>query len=162
MPQHQQEEVFDIHDYLNLSSDSDYETDQRELLEVHEAKGIALIQSSTSHSSDAPFQKHPLDNLKHKGQIEQRQNTLVQQHEVYDQAGSSRQGDTRLDAEDSKILEHYTEYILSVKKWDNSINRLDSVRKSSLAVWYQISPWRPSNKLSKSEKTNKMQGRVII
>jgi hypothetical protein len=35
MLQHQQEEIFDIHDYLNLSSDSDHESDQRDLLEAH-------------------------------------------------------------------------------------------------------------------------------
>jgi hypothetical protein len=90
MLQHQQEEVFDIHDYLVASpSDSDHESDQRDFLEAHEPKRVAPIQSSTSHSSDALFQKYPLDNLRQQGKIEQRQDALVQQHEVYDQVGPS-------------------------------------------------------------------------
>jgi hypothetical protein len=33
--QHQQEEVFNIDDYVNLASDSDHESDQRDLLQAH-------------------------------------------------------------------------------------------------------------------------------
>jgi hypothetical protein len=64
MPQHQQEEVFDIHDYLNLSSDSDDESDQRELLEAHEPARSTPIQSSIDretglHDANAPSDAQP-------------------------------------------------------------------------------------------------------
>src|SRR5579884_3670389 len=41
MLQQQQEEVFNIEDYLNIASDSDHESDQRDRLEAHRPKGIA-------------------------------------------------------------------------------------------------------------------------
>jgi hypothetical protein len=60
-------------------------------------------------------------------EIKQQQDALVQQHEVYDQAGPSRQRDAQLNTEDSKILEHYTEYIFSddPKKWSDIIGDVD-------------------------------------
>jgi hypothetical protein len=46
MLQHQQEEVFDIRDYLNLSSDSDHESDQRDFLQAHGPASNTPAQSS--------------------------------------------------------------------------------------------------------------------
>ena len=128
--QHQQEEVFDIGDYLvDSPSDSDHESDQRDFVETRGPKGVAPILSSTYHSSDAQLQKYPLDNLRQKGKIEQQQDAIVQQHEVYDQASPSHQGDAQLDTEDSKILEHYTECILNDEKWNNFTNSLEIGQK---------------------------------
>jgi hypothetical protein len=102
-------------------------------LEAHEAKGVAPIQSSTSHSSDTQLQKSPLDNLKQKDQIEQRPDARVQQHEVYNQAGSSRQGDAQLDPKDRKIIEDYTKLILTDEKWNHFRNSPELSQKEFLS-----------------------------
>jgi hypothetical protein len=56
MLQQQQEEVFNIEDYLNLASDSDHESDQRDRLEAHRPKGIApsLSQRHEGHDQAGP------------------------------------------------------------------------------------------------------------
>ena len=104
-----------------------HESDQRDLLEAHGPQGIAPIQSSKHHFSYAPFQKHPLDNLEQDGQIEQRQDALVQQHEVYDRARLSRQIDAQLGPKDRETIDTYANIILNddTEIWSNYIDHSD-------------------------------------